>query len=169
MSRGGKHDGLIDSRPFIFEGYFAYRSGETDEVRVSFLLEAEENQGSFRGTVSDTETTELFEKGTVSVKGFIEDDLISFVKTYPRSYFKNENGDCEVSDSSKPHAIEYIGYWDEEGQKYRGKYIVTYGEYWSDRYLGKFRAQGYEDHWEMTPSEATVLETWPWTFFPING
>jgi hypothetical protein len=152
-------------QPFIFEGYFSYNAGKSNEIRVAFLVEALEQNGSFEGIASDTDTEKLFEKGTIKIKGFVEEELISFVKTYPGDYILNEDNQAEAVDSVKPHQVEYLGNWIAEEEKYVGKYYVTGKEEWTDRHKGTYTHDGYEGYWEMKPSQATELITWPWLFF----
>jgi hypothetical protein len=173
MSRSSEDDGLIDvtvwktEKPLIFEGFYAY-SDEVNEIRIAFLIEATEQDGSFHGLAMDTETENLFEKGAITVKGFIENELISFVKTYPSNYLIDENGQPQIAPGKQPHAVEYLGDWIEEEKRFVGTYTVKISETWTDRFKGNYRTEEFVGHWEMKPSEATVLETWPWIFFPVN-
>jgi hypothetical protein len=149
-------EGVVkDPDTSAFEGFFTYdAAGESK--KISFRLEVWPEDGSFSGFATDEETKDLFDIGTILVKGFIEDGLISFVKTYPNRYSLDEYGKAEISDPDKPHPVEYFGVWDDREEKYAGEYTVTVSERIVDRYKGKYGVETYSGYWEMKPVESAL-------------
>ncbi|RFC55642.1 hypothetical protein DXU93_01540 [Brumimicrobium aurantiacum] len=77
----------------------------------------------FKGKVWE----EVFSKKTdkfLSVKGFIDEDHISFIKQYPCFFSSDINGEL-IIDCSKPgHEVIYDGYWNEEKGIWEGEWEV---------------------------------------------
>jgi hypothetical protein len=95
-----------------------------DEFQVSFSMVVEFNDKmSFKGSVWEDEFTKLSGKQLV-VKGYIDEDHISFVKKYPCYYASDENGKRFIDESKLGHEVIYDGYWDENSRKWIGEWEV---------------------------------------------
>lgn len=112
---------LINNKQ-VWKGVFAYMDGykETDqEIIVDFTMELFFNDGSFTGTSTDSESEALFDK-PATVKGFIDENKISFVLKYPCYYYRDENRQLALNRDFEHPEIHYLGYWDEDGNSFRG-------------------------------------------------
>ena len=142
----------------IWKGFFEYNLGEGLNEKVDFTLDLSFENNSFSGFSVDRETKTLFREGDVRVKGFIDGQLISFVKKYPYNYFFNEETSrCEIDYSVKNHEVEYQGYFYPEKKKYEGTYRVVIGSEMPGM-DGAFREEFYTGYWEMTRLEFTSTE-----------
>lgn len=56
----------------------------------------------------------------LSVKGFIQDNVISFVLTYPFGFFRDENDKSYIDENEPGHDVVYEGYWEEETDSWKG-------------------------------------------------
>lgn len=78
---------------------------------------------NFTGTVWAEEFSGLSGK-QLSVRGFINDEHISFVKKYPFVYEYDEEGKPFIDESRNGHEVIYDGYWNEPSQKWVGEWEV---------------------------------------------
>jgi hypothetical protein len=121
---------IVDNEQ-IWKGFFSYLQGYEiidSYIKVPFKMNLTFNGDTFTGTTIDSESENIFTE-PIKVKGFIENDKISFVVNYPYSYFKDENGEILVDKSLKHPNIEYLGYYDELEKKYSGTWeMVIYEE-----------------------------------------
>jgi hypothetical protein len=58
------------------------------------------------------------------VNGFIEDDLISFIKQYPAYYSVNENDEVLIDRDQKHPTIHYYGTYDENASTLSGTWEI---------------------------------------------
>lgn len=110
-------------------GSFSYLQENefTDQVvlpDVTFSLELYDENGSFTGTCIDDEVKDIM-KGVITVKGFVDGDIISFTKQYPSFYFTDENGQIQVDPSQAHPPIIYSGIYDAECNTYSGEWEMT--------------------------------------------
>ena len=131
-----------------WKGFFAYLEGfeAIDEyTTVEFTMEVTFNGNSFTGTATDTESENVFKEPAL-VKGFIEDDKISFVKNYPCYYYKDENGKIALDESLSHPNIEYLGFYDESEKKFLGTWemIVDEEKISEDQYLEEVISGDFE-------------------------
>ena len=122
-----------------WKGYFTYLEGyDTIEQykQVEFTLELTFNdKNSFIGFSTDVESKNAFNK-PASVKGFIENDQISFVVKYPCLYYKDQKGNIILDESSEHPDIHYLGFFDDENNIVNGNWEMTvYEEKYADGYL----------------------------------
>ena len=121
---------IVDNEQ-IWKGFFSYLQGYKtidSYIKVPFKMNLTFNGDTFTGTTIDSESENIFTE-PIKVKGFIENDKISFVVNYPYSYFKDENGEILVDKSLKHPNIDYLGYYDELEKKYSGTWeMVIYEE-----------------------------------------
>ena len=132
---------IVDHKQ-TWEGFFTYPSDDDysdQDLEVTFKMELIFNENSFTGTSRDSESEHIFEEPTI-VKGFIEDNKISFILNYPCYYYRDEDGNIQI-DKDLPHPIvEYLGYYDEYEKKFSGTWeIIIHEEKISeDNFLEEF-------------------------------
>lgn len=105
-----------------WKGFFTYLHGYEiidTYIKVAFQMDLTFNDNSFTGTSTDSESENIFIE-PILVKGFIENDIISFVINYPHHYYKDEDGNIKLDKDSQHPNIEYLGYYDEHEKKYSG-------------------------------------------------
>lgn len=108
----------------IWKGKFSYNPEEygiIDDVNFELYIELADDK--FEGVVYDDEFRELCDL-LPKVKGFIEDDHINFVVTYPISYSIDENDVVSVDPTKKGHDVAYDGYFIENSGKWVGKWEI---------------------------------------------
>lgn len=131
----------------IWKGIFTYNDGydEVDQyINVGFQLELIFNDNSFVGTSIDLESQHIFDK-PAAVKGFVDDEKISFVLTYPCYYYKDENGTIVLDKEAKHPEIHYLGYWEADQKSICGIWeMKVYEEKNADGYLEALANGGFE-------------------------
>lgn len=142
-----------------FKGWFAYQDSNFvgGERIVYFQMDVIDNKGNFEGTATDDETRDIFKDEVITVKGFFDDGIISFLKTYPHSYTVTDHYGVEVDYSKKNHVVEYFGIWDDVEHKFVGTYTVVNNKHRLDDVRGVFNELFYEGYWEMIPEEVTPI------------
>ncbi|AXT49495.1 hypothetical protein D1818_01165 [Aquimarina sp. BL5] len=129
---------LVDKKQ-KWKGQFTYLDGYNtlDQYReVDFMMEIDVNNSSFVGISRDSESKELFDK-PASVKGFFDNDMISFVLKYPYSYYRDDHGTLVVEKEYEHPDIQYIGFYDEDLKEYKGNWeiVVDQEAYGTDNLL----------------------------------
>lgn len=113
-----------------WKGFFTYLHGYEiidTYIKVTFQMDLTFNGNSFTGTSTDSESKNFFDEPII-VKGFIENDIISFIINYPCYYYKDEYGNIKL-DKDLPHPnIEYLGYYDQNEKKYSGTWEMIISE-----------------------------------------
>ncbi len=128
-----------------FKGHFSYlyfdEHGEAIEGdHVKFEMQLEFDGDNFHGSRVDEESEGLFDK-PITVNGFIEGHLISFIVKYPYGYYFDEEKQCLVADKKSEYpGCEYEGYYNEELDCYIGRWIIiedaqNEGTYQTDQIL----------------------------------
>lgn len=108
----------------IYQGNYYDIDKEGNESPFQFRIEVDiDEKLSFTGTVWEEEFTGITGKLS-TVKGFIDEDHISFVKKYPCTYEYDENGKIIIDESRKGHEVIYDGYWDENTGTWSGEWEV---------------------------------------------
>ena len=126
-------------------GKYAYNF-EEDSESFSFEINVKYDNGSFEGHAYEEEFSGLT-SDIVHVKGFIESDMISFVKTYPYFYAVDDNGDIIIDKKLKGHEVIYEGYFNEENGSWSGDWAINISE---DRVEeGKYKYFDIIGPWEM--------------------
>ena len=129
---------IVDDKQ-TWKGQFTYLQGYEiidHYVKVLFKMDLIFNGNSFTGTSTDTESKNIF-KEPIKVKGFIDNDKISFVINYPYNYYKDEDGKIMIDKNLRHPDIEYLGFYDQNEKKYSGTWqMINYEEKISeDEYL----------------------------------
>lgn len=131
----------------LWKGYFTYQDGyePIDQyIEVPFSLKLTFNGTSFTGESTDAESETVFNK-PATVKGFIEDNTISFVLNYPCAYFKDEDGKIFLDKKVKHPEIRYFGILNEDNKGYTGMWEMTvYVEKYFDDYLEEVANGAFE-------------------------
>jgi hypothetical protein len=78
---------------------------------------------NFAGQVQEEEFTGVSGK-ELTVRGFIDNDHISFVKQYPCAYEYDGFGNIIIDESRRGHEVIYDGYWDDESGSWVGEWEV---------------------------------------------
>ena len=108
------------------KGVFSYSNDFIDSF--SFEGNIVLIDGSFEGYVSEEEFTEVTNE-KVYIKGFIDGDHISFVKTYPFSYYLSDDEIEIVFDSNnKGHDVIYDGYLNIHSNEFEGNWEIKIKE-----------------------------------------
>ncbi len=114
---------LIDN----WEGYYEYGEGYTLPQfgeRVKIHVNFQGNNDSFTGIVKE-ENTEHSVPLEGKIKGFSEEDFISFIKTYPKYPKFKEFGSSEIIMEDGQLEIEHIGYIDTVYDSIYGTWCIT--------------------------------------------
>ena len=107
-----------------YQGHYYHPDLEGNENAFQFRIEAEiDEKLTFNGVVWEEEFTGITGK-LLTVKGFIDEDHISFVKKYPCAYEYDELGKIIIDESRKGHEVIYDGYWDENTGAWTGEWEV---------------------------------------------
>ena len=108
----------------IWKGKFSYNPEEYGVVDdVNFEMYVSFSNGKFEGKVYDEEFRELCEE-LAFVKGFIENEKIYFVVTYPISYSIDENDRVQIDPSKKGHDVIYTGLLNKHLNKWEGSWEI---------------------------------------------
>jgi hypothetical protein len=106
-------------------GHFTYREGYTgieQELIVPFTIEWDLENDIIDGDCIDDEAKTLFSR-PATVRGFIEDGMISFIKQYPAAWSKDQTGQAFIIDDKPAPEIHYSGTW--AGDHYEGEWEMT--------------------------------------------
>lgn len=104
-------------------GKYGYLYDNAESDFYSFEINATLEKGSFEGTVFEEE----FSGATgdlVAVKGFIDGDFISFVKTYPYGYWRDEDDKVIVDKDVSGSDVTYQGNFDSDTGVWKGDWEI---------------------------------------------
>ena len=108
----------------IYHGNYFDIDQHGNNKPFAFRMEVEMDEKlNFVGTVWEDQFSGLTGK-LLSVKGYIDEDHISFVKKYPCQYAGDENGKLIIDESKPGHEVIYDGYWDESKGMWEGEWEV---------------------------------------------
>lgn len=98
-----------------------YNDGQSNK----FALEVTEQDGMFSGVCYE-EAFAAADGEWITVRGFVDSNIISFVKKYPFLMASHPDGITRL-DRTKPHPqIHYRGYYDELKKIYSGEWELFY-------------------------------------------
>ena len=121
---------IVDNEQ-IWKGFFSYLEGYEvidSYIKVPFKMNLTFNGDSFVGTTIDSESENIFTE-PIMVKGFIDNDKISYIVNYPYNYYKDENVKILVEKNLSHPNIEYLGYYDQIEKKFSGTWeMIVYEE-----------------------------------------
>jgi hypothetical protein len=105
-----------------WEGYYQYGEGYVlpqfgERVQFMALIEEGEESEGFVGTV-DEDASEFTVALMASLKGYVEGELVSFIKTY------EENPRLEEGKKRETLEIEHQGYMDEKHNAMYGSWLM---------------------------------------------
>ncbi len=109
-----------------WKGYFEYGQSHSKlrGVRKDFVLNLKGTNGEFFGECIDI-SEDYRNNLKAEIKGFINRNLISFIKRYPYYHFTNKDGKSEIDYNKNHPEIEYTGYYDEESNKFKGEWLMV--------------------------------------------
>ena len=112
------------SSSLVWKGKFSYNPEEYGIVDdVDFEMYVELKEGKFEGKVYDDEFRELCDELAI-VKGFIDENKIHFVVTYPISYSIDENDKVQIDESKKGHDVIYNGFLNSNLGRWEGGWEI---------------------------------------------
>ena len=99
-----------------WKGYYAYGQGYPppyfgERVAMEVILKGDDDDG-FEGIASEEESP-ISIPDESKISGFMQEDMISFVKTYPNYYQLNEDREYGVQEG-KEMELRNHGYYDEK-------------------------------------------------------
>lgn len=126
-----------------WQGTYYFQSNEpNNEKGVDFKMTLTEKDGEIIGRCMD-----LGEKGIpepAKIEGFVENNMISFIKQHPTNWYVNEEGDLK-NDTSRPHPeIQYQGELLDDEFKGTWELVINpmkYGDGYFEEYIS--------GRWEM--------------------
>lgn len=114
----------MESLKGIWIGYYEYGIGYELPYfgqRVKYQIEITFDDENIIGTASE-EKSEFSVDSDAIIKGYIEDDLIFFVKTYPVKSIINENN--KVESSKGEQFVNHTGYLDRDKKTMYGLWTI---------------------------------------------
>lgn len=134
-----------------YHGTFYESNGDGIVSPYEFTMKVELDKNfSFTGTIWESEFSEI--SGLhVQAKGFIDQNHISFVKTYPIAYEFAADGNVVVDESRKGHEVTFDGYWDENLGVWLGEwemegetFFLSFNEIETPIFFGRFEMRMIE-------------------------
>lgn len=119
--------------------------GNQFSVAFKMVLEIDEKM-NFIGTVWEEEFSAITGLES-SVKGYIENDHISFLLSYPCFYGENDEGEIIIDKSIAGHDVIYDAYWDENNGNWVGEWEVEGSKVSSS--LDQIKTEVYIGQFEM--------------------
>lgn len=104
-------------------GKYGYLYDDEASDYSSFEINVELIDGTFKGTVFEEEFTGAT-GDLIQVKGFIDGDFISFIKTFPYGFWIDENGDYIFDKTALGHQVIYHGNFDQENGIWSGEWEI---------------------------------------------
>jgi hypothetical protein len=134
----------------LWKGEFTYLKGYAEKEiyrSVKFTLEINVSNSTFTGISWDEESKHYF-KSPANVKGFFDEEKVSFVLKYPCYYYKNEKGKIELDYNQEHPDIHYFGEFDNKDKsKVTGEWeMAVYVEETIDGYFEEFCSGSFEMH-----------------------
>ncbi|MHC0446152.1 hypothetical protein ACWA1F_12130 [Flavobacterium sp. 3-218] len=138
---------IVDNEQ-TWKGSFSYLEGYDvidSYINVSFKMNLIFDGDSFVGTTIDSESENIITE-PILVKGFIENDQISFVVNYPYHYYKDENDKILIDKNLSHPNIEYLGFYDQVEKKFFGTWemIISAEKITEEEYIEEVASGGFE-------------------------
>ena len=110
-----------------WEGYYEYGAGYTlphfgQRVKMTAFIEG--NSDSFTGTIEE-EQSDFSVNYPSTIKGFCEEDFISFVKTYPVYPVLDVEGQTSLIKEEGNLEVHYEGFLDFENKALYGTWTIV--------------------------------------------
>ncbi len=123
---------LIDN----WKGYYEYGEGYTLPQfgkRITLFVNLQGNNDNFIGTTKE-ESSEFSIPLEAKIKGFSENEFISFVKKYPKNPQLKELGSTDIIMKNGALEIEHNGYIDSNFDSMYGSWSITENMLLNDGY-----------------------------------
>jgi hypothetical protein len=135
-----------------WKGEFVYgpEYGDIEGEKATFMFFVDKNdETGFEGRSFDIDGVGVNAEVAI-VRGFIDDDMISFIKQYPTTVVFQQDGSLETISTKPSPEIHYIGEYNERLQMFKGSWEMV----WSEVKQG----EGYLEYlctgkWEMRKEE----------------
>lgn len=111
----------------IWKGYYELGKSYPKNLqgkRTDFVLNIKETNGEFTGECIDI-VHDNKDNTTSQIKGFVDEDLISFIKQYSFHLLIDKEGKRVIDYDEKHPEIEYTGYYDYESKKISGEWNMV--------------------------------------------
>lgn len=105
-------------------GKLIYLTGVDENAKgkeMQFKVAIYEKDGEVTGKSVDIKG-HGFVPEEASIEGFIEDDMISFIKKYPACYEPDGNGNMVKVEDREPYEINFSAIYDKENNKFSGSW-----------------------------------------------
>lgn len=99
--------------------------GEHKDKELTFSMIIQSQDGELTGSVTDLEGFGACPEEAL-IEGFIEDDLISFIKKFPVCYEFNENWELVKIEEKAPTEINFSGNYNAETGKFAGEWDMFF-------------------------------------------
>ena len=93
--------------------------------KKNFRLVIEEDDGDIRGECTDTGGTGVIPE-PASINGFLDEDMISFIKMYPAFYIIDPKGEIKLIAEKEPPEFNFSGYYNAETDAFEGDWHVVF-------------------------------------------
>ncbi|HYG15944.1 MAG TPA: hypothetical protein VEC12_09345 [Bacteroidia bacterium] len=156
-----------------WKGYFEFGEGYDEGIagkKGYFIATLTEKNGVIEGTSQDTEGEGVVGE-PATVKGFIEGDMISFVKTYPCKYFYDEDGNLIKDAEAGPHEVTYVGYFNSGTLSFTGNWEIDTGLNVNVRAENIDDVLAYENDQNYIPHPSdyyTLYDTGTWELWRVK-
>ena len=124
-----------------WDGHYVYGrqfSEEKQKVEVAFVAVIVVEDGVLSGTAEEPVTRDLMER-PAALSGFIEGNVISFIKQYPYYYWEDKNGKYYIDRTRLHPPVHYSGLYDPASDAFTGEWEIEVfldrDEYGEDSYL----------------------------------
>ena len=108
----------------IWKGNYCYLNEEGNEIDpFDFEITANLIASSFEGTAIEGEFSKVSEE-PIYVKGFFDNDVISFVKTYPFGWDVDQGGEVQLHLDKPGHDVTYFGRLNPETLFWEGEWEI---------------------------------------------
>lgn len=143
---------IISKGRQIWKGHFTYinedEEGAVHEDVNTFEMELVFNKNSFSGTKFDHDTKNLFDK-PITVNGFIEDKIISFIVMYPYYFYIDEEGNTVIDYETQYPGSQYEGKYNTEEKKFEGLWKIQIGDFKEGLFQDDYIEEFISGNWEM--------------------
>ncbi len=135
----------------LWNGQYTYGVGYPEALKgtsVAFRLLMTEDNGAISGTCTDDEGDKVFTEPATFI-GFIDNDIISFIKKYPSYWETDEKGNLHLYNDIPPVDIHYYGNYLNE--VFSGDWEM---EYELQDQQGEWHYVGCGGTWSMVKAES---------------
>ena len=97
--------------------------GSDAGITSEFTFDITDNNGEIIGISNEPELKGLIDD-QITITGFFEDNILSFIKHYPYTFYSDESGKIVVDKETKHPEIEYTGEYNKAEDKFYGSWMM---------------------------------------------